>query len=263
MKIINKSSFAFHLTSLSFPLLAPFLAFHTLTAQFFCCAPYGTGSLFSRLRPSLLVTTRARVGNLYDSICCVPVCIYPPSSRSFADLTASIRFSCCYLAASRPPAFSFNGSVIVTLLPQHLSDRLRALLLAHSSPYIPKQVRPTMRSRRNPSQFHSLSPHDPSSTGATSTTAFPRASSPSGFSQLLSKPAKWFTRNQTGQRAPSSGSSEPRSSTSSFVRKPKISHPTDLRPILPSLQSEPYIQSPTQGASRSVFITHLTEKQSR
>ena len=115
-----------------------------------------------------------------------------------------------------------------------------------------------MRSRRNPSQPHSLSPHDPSPIGATSTTTFPRASSPSGFSQLLSKPAKWFTRNQTGQRAPSfTASPEPRSSTSSFVRKPKISHPTDLRPILPSLQSEPYIHSPTQSASRSVSIMRL------
>jgi len=111
-----------------------------------------------------------------------------------------------------------------------------------------------MRSRRNPSQPHSLSPHDPSFNGATSTTAFPRASSPSGFSQLLSKPAKWFTRNQASQRVPSTTSSEPRSSISSFVRKPKISHPTDLRPILPSIQSEPYIQSPTQSASRSVSI---------
>lgn len=115
-----------------------------------------------------------------------------------------------------------------------------------------------MRSRRNPSQPHSLSPYDPSPIGATSTTTFPRASSPSGFSQLLSKPAKWFTRNQSGQRAPSFTSpSEPRSSTSSFVRKPKISHPTDLRPILPSLQSEPYIQSPTQSASRSVSFMCL------
>ena len=92
-----------------------------------------------------------------------------------------------------------------------------------------------------------------------STTAFPRASSPSGFSQLLSKPAKWFTRNQAGPRSLSLIPSEPRSSTSSFVRKPKISHPTDLRPILPSLQSEPYIQSPTSGASRSVYIVLIAE----
>lgn len=108
-----------------------------------------------------------------------------------------------------------------------------------------------MRSRRNPAQPHTLSPHDPSLMTTTSTTAFPRASSPSGFSQLLSKPAKWFSRN-AGPRAPTTAPSEPRSSTSSFVRKPKISHPTDLRPIIPSLQSEPYIQSPTQAASRSV-----------
>jgi hypothetical protein len=108
-----------------------------------------------------------------------------------------------------------------------------------------------MRSRRNPSQPHSLSPYDPS-TGATSTTVFPRSASPSGFSQLLSKPAKWFTRNQTASRPLPTAPSEPRSSTSSFARKPKISHPTDLRPILPS-QSEPYIQSPTHGASRLVF----------
>lgn len=108
-----------------------------------------------------------------------------------------------------------------------------------------------MRSRRNPAQPHALSPHDLSPMTTTSTTAFPRASSPSGLSQLLSKPAKWFSRN-AGPRATSATPSEPRSSTSSFVRKPKISHPTDLRPILPSLQSEPYIQSPTQAASRSV-----------
>ncbi|KAH8994411.1 hypothetical protein EDB92DRAFT_274843 [Lactarius akahatsu] len=116
-----------------------------------------------------------------------------------------------------------------------------------------------MRSRRNPSQPHSLSPYDPSSTGVTSTTVFPRSASPSGFSQLLSKPAKWFTRNQATSRPPTSAPSEPRSSTSSFVRKPKISHPTDLRPILPSLQSEPYIQSSTH--SRSVFDLSIARAQ--
>jgi hypothetical protein len=115
-----------------------------------------------------------------------------------------------------------------------------------------------MRSRRNPSQPHSLSPYDPSSTGASSTTVFPRSVSPSGFSQLLSKPAKWFTRNQTASRTPSTATSEPRSSTSSFVRKPKISHPTDPRPILPSMHSEPYIQSPTHSASRLVFHQNLS-----
>src|SRR5258707_15244091 len=111
-----------------------------------------------------------------------------------------------------------------------------------------------MRSRRNPAQTHTLSPHDPSPISTTSTTPFPRASSPSGFSQLLSKPAKWFSRNNGGPRTPSVSPSEPRSSTGSFVRKPKISHPTDLLPILPSLQSEPYIQSPTPPASRPVPI---------
>ncbi|KAI0263829.1 hypothetical protein BC834DRAFT_971183 [Gloeopeniophorella convolvens] len=118
-----------------------------------------------------------------------------------------------------------------------------------------------MRPRRNPPPPQSLGPYDPSSAGATSTTAFPRATSPSGFSQLLSKPAKWFTRNQSGPRPPSATPSEPRSSSSSFVRKPKISHPTDLRPIFPSIQSEPYIQSPTHSASRSVYDLSLARVQ--
>ncbi|KAI9507994.1 hypothetical protein F5148DRAFT_1200141 [Russula earlei] len=120
-----------------------------------------------------------------------------------------------------------------------------------------------MRPRRNPSNPHSLSPHDPSPISSTSTTTFPRASSPSGFSQLLSKSAKWFSRNQAGPRASSTAPSEPRSSVSSFIRKPKISHPTDPRPILPSMQSEPYIQSPAQGASRSVFDLSLARAQTR
>ncbi|KAI0319572.1 hypothetical protein OF83DRAFT_1170122 [Amylostereum chailletii] len=117
-----------------------------------------------------------------------------------------------------------------------------------------------MRPRRNQTTPQALSPYDPSPTvpAGPSSTAFPRATSPSGISQLLAKPAKWFSRNQgTRPRAPS-GSSEPRSSTSSYVRKPKISQPTDPRPILPSVLSEPYLQASPKGPSRSVHDLSLT-----
>lgn len=148
------------------------------------------------------------------------------------------------------PLRLLNGLVLLVHPPN--------LSLPSNPSFIPGiHTRPAMRSRhgRNPAQPHTLSPHTLSPLTTTSTTAFPRASSPSGLSHLLSKPAKWFSRNAS-PRAPSAVPSEPRSSTSSFVRKPKISHPTDPRPILPSLQSEPYIQSSTHVASRSVPLYH-------
>ncbi|KAI0046467.1 hypothetical protein FA95DRAFT_1606903 [Auriscalpium vulgare] len=116
--------------------------------------------------------------------------------------------------------------------------------------------------RRPNQQAPTLSPYDPPPSNGPNSTAFPRATSPSGISLFLSKPAKWFSRTPAGSRIPSSGSAEPRSSTSSFgARKPKISHPTDPRPILPTLQSEPYLQSPVHGASRSVYDLSLARTQ--
>lgn len=206
----------------------------------------------SHFQPSSGPRFLLRPGNLCTTNWRVPVCIYPSLSSSFVPLTA---FHFLFVTLPATSCVVPYGFVIV---PRHLSDPgcalSDALFCCTRSLYQAFiHTRSTMRPRRNPTQPHALSPHDPSPISTTSTTAFPRASSPSGFSQLLSKPAKWFTRNHAGPRATSAAPSEPRSSSSSFVRKPKISHPTDLRPILPSLQSEPYIQSPTQPtASRSV-----------
>jgi hypothetical protein len=186
----------------------------------------------------------------------IPVCIFPFSHTPFADMTAFYSSSYRNISVSVPPVShlpyaSFNA-FLIDICFSPITYSAEVFLAERVARYTPLLYLSIMRSRRNPSQPHSLSPYDPS-TGATSTTVFPRAVSPSGFSQLLSKPAKWFTRNQTTSRPPPTAPSEPRSSTSSFVRKPKISHPTDLRPILPSMQSEPYIQSPTHSASRLVF----------
>ncbi|VDC02682.1 unnamed protein product [Peniophora sp. CBMAI 1063] len=122
---------------------------------------------------------------------------------------------------------------------------------------------------------NSLSPYDQQQQQQSSDVPqpFPRATSPSGFGGLLSKPAKWFSRSNNNNATPRprapSNTSEPRSSTSSYVRKPKISQPTDPRPILASALSEPYIHAgagaPAMGkhahASRSVFDLSLARTQ--
>ncbi|KAI0036125.1 hypothetical protein K488DRAFT_41770 [Vararia minispora EC-137] len=115
-----------------------------------------------------------------------------------------------------------------------------------------------MRARRNPSSSsQSLSPYDavpPEPPHASANTAaFPRASSPSGLSGLFSKSARWFSRERGPRPRAPSNTSEPRSSTSSYIRKPKISQPTDPRPILASALSEPYFPLANPGASRSVL----------
>ena len=115
-----------------------------------------------------------------------------------------------------------------------------------------------MPPRRGAPSNNTLSPPD---TGAPSQAQgqtpgflnFPRSASPSGFTGFLSKPTKWFNRSASGGSIAgrsSTSSTEPRSSTSSAGRKPKISHPTDPRPILDSLRPEPTYGS--QGASRYV-----------
>ncbi|KAI6043474.1 hypothetical protein EDC04DRAFT_2890865 [Pisolithus marmoratus] len=115
--------------------------------------------------------------------------------------------------------------------------------------------------RGTPSSFNTLSPHDalPSSTPASPANLhFPpqRSNSPSGLTQFLSKPSKWFGRKPIDTRSPSAAN-EPRSSTSS-VRKPKISRPTDPRPILTHFHAEPH----ALDASRSVADLSLHPKPS-
>lgn len=59
-----------------------------------------------------------------------------------------------------------------------------------------------------------------------------RSNSPSGFTQFLTKPSKWFTRSASTSKLPNNNViAEPRPSGSS-TRKHKISRPTDPRPIL-------------------------------
>ncbi|KAH7883403.1 hypothetical protein F5I97DRAFT_1814988 [Phlebopus sp. FC_14] len=109
-----------------------------------------------------------------------------------------------------------------------------------------------MAPRRGAPSFNSLSPQDATYPSSIPTSPanlqFPqmRSNSPSGITQFLSKPSKWFGRKPSDPRSVSA-TSEPRSSTSS-VRKPKISRPTDPRPILSSFQSEARIAE----ASKSV-----------
>ncbi|KDQ56347.1 hypothetical protein JAAARDRAFT_36524 [Jaapia argillacea MUCL 33604] len=102
-------------------------------------------------------------------------------------------------------------------------------------------------------------PQDPSSSNQ-SFHIFPRSTSPgtTGITGFLSKPSKWFNRSVSASRQ-NSMASEPRSSTSSAMagpgggRKAKISHPTDPRPILPTLKSDSYVG----GGSRSVLDLSL------
>lgn len=105
-----------------------------------------------------------------------------------------------------------------------------------------------MPARRATQQSLSVEPPN-SSSSSPSSANFPRATSPSGITGLLSKPSKWF-RSASGKNIPASV--EPRSSTSSVTRKHKISHPTDPRPILSTLRSDPYIGS---AGSRCAYVS--------
>ncbi|CAL1711692.1 unnamed protein product [Somion occarium] len=118
-----------------------------------------------------------------------------------------------------------------------------------------------MARRRGAPSVNSLSPPEsgaPTAAQSQGFLNFPRSASPSGFTGFLSKPTKWFNRSASNGSIPgrsSTSSTEPRSSTSSTTRKPKISHPTDPRPILDSLHPDPGYGS--QGASRSVLDLSL------
>jgi len=93
-----------------------------------------------------------------------------------------------------------------------------------------------MAPRRGAPSSNTLSPQDPLTASSSSPAflGFPRSNSPSsGFTQFLSKPSKWFNRSSSAPRLPS-GTAEPRTSSASTARKPKISRPTDPRPILDS-----------------------------
>ena len=89
---------------------------------------------------------------------------------------------------------------------------------------------------------NTLSPPETTTPSPSSPASFlgtPRSASPSnGFTQLFTKPTKWFARSNSGSGGRGSAASEPRSSTSS-ARKHKISHPTDPRPIVDSLAPPP------------------------
>ncbi|KAG6849126.1 hypothetical protein H0H93_011142 [Arthromyces matolae] len=65
-------------------------------------------------------------------------------------------------------------------------------------------------------------------------TNFPRSTSPSsGLAQFLTKPSKWFRSTSASSKMQNTAPELPRPSVSS-ARKPKISRPTDPRPILES-----------------------------
>ncbi|KAI0740780.1 hypothetical protein C8Q76DRAFT_609942 [Earliella scabrosa] len=88
---------------------------------------------------------------------------------------------------------------------------------------------------------NNLSPPEATTPSPSSPGSFlgtPRSTSPSGggaFTQIFTKPTKWFkSSTSSGGGRSSMSSSEPRSSTSS-TRKHKISHPTDPRPIVDNL----------------------------
>ncbi|KAG6334782.1 hypothetical protein ID866_4315 [Astraeus odoratus] len=119
-----------------------------------------------------------------------------------------------------------------------------------------------MAPRRGVSTSNTLSPYD--AAYASSTPASPanlhfpqsRSNSPSGLTQFLSKPTKWFVRKPSDARS-ISATNEPRTSTSS-VRRPKISRPTDPRPILTHFHAEPH----AHDASKSVADLTLHPKKS-
>ncbi|TFK50899.1 hypothetical protein OE88DRAFT_1735633 [Heliocybe sulcata] len=106
-----------------------------------------------------------------------------------------------------------------------------------------------------PSSLNLPEPSTPSSGAPPGFHIFPRSTSPN-IATFFSKPSKWFAKGPNSRQVP--GGAEPRASISSNPRKPKISHPTDPRPILPSLKSEPYIS----GASRSVLDLSLQRTES-
>ncbi|KAI6115749.1 hypothetical protein EDD16DRAFT_1863761, partial [Pisolithus croceorrhizus] len=116
-----------------------------------------------------------------------------------------------------------------------------------------------MPPRRGAPSFNTLSPHDappPSTPASPANLYFPPLRSSSPLGQFLSKPSKWFGRKPLDARSVSTAN-EPRSSTSS-VRKPKISRPTDPRPILAHFHAEPHVLD----ASKSVADLSLHSKQS-
>ncbi|KAJ3539493.1 hypothetical protein NM688_g6351 [Phlebia brevispora] len=125
-----------------------------------------------------------------------------------------------------------------------------------------------MAPRRGAPSVNTLSPPDAglSNQGARSpggTFAFPRSASPSnGFTSFLAKPTKWFNRSNSSGSLTNGRSSissiEPRPSTSSG-RKPKISHPTDPRPILDQLRPEAAssLSNLSGSGSRSVLDLSL------
>ncbi|KAI9061367.1 hypothetical protein FKP32DRAFT_1594529 [Trametes sanguinea] len=112
-----------------------------------------------------------------------------------------------------------------------------------------------MAPRRGGQQQNTLSPPE-ATTPSPSSPASHRSASPSnGFTNLFSKPTKWFNRSNSGGVGRASiSSTEPRSSTSS-TRKHKISHPTDPRPIMDNLL--PPDRGGLAGASRSVMDLSL------
>ncbi|CCM03013.1 uncharacterized protein FIBRA_05130 [Fibroporia radiculosa] len=119
-----------------------------------------------------------------------------------------------------------------------------------------------MARRRGGPPANTLSPPDVTFPGAGTSTSppgshSPRSVSPSGsFTQFLSKPTKWFNRSNSANTSRTSiSSNEPRASTSSIGRKPKISHPTDPRPILENLGLLP--DKSVHAGSRSVLDLSL------
>ncbi|KZP28382.1 hypothetical protein FIBSPDRAFT_680920, partial [Athelia psychrophila] len=90
-----------------------------------------------------------------------------------------------------------------------------------------------------------LSPQDPtgSSLSCPPSPSHPRSVSPSGgLANFFSKPGKWFNRKPSSGGG-SGASLEPLRSSISSVRKPKISRPTDPRPILGSYQADSRVSS--------------------
>ncbi|TFY52268.1 hypothetical protein EVG20_g10624, partial [Dentipellis fragilis] len=109
-----------------------------------------------------------------------------------------------------------------------------------------------MPPRRQGSNYppQGLSPYD-NPAGSVSSTAFPRSTSPSGLTSLLSRPAKWFSRTPSGSRTPSSGGpSEPRSSTSSSINLGARAQAEDFAPHRPA--SDPV------NITKSVYDLSLT-----
>ncbi|KAJ2988930.1 hypothetical protein NUW54_g8952 [Trametes sanguinea] len=112
-----------------------------------------------------------------------------------------------------------------------------------------------MAPRRGGQQQNTLSPPEATTPSPSSPASYRSASPSNGFTNLFSKPTKWFNRSNSGGVGRASiSSTEPRSSTSS-TRKHKISHPTDPRPIMDNLL--PPDRGGLAGASRSVMDLSL------